>query len=61
MWNRWNVDWGSDMIELDVDCLLFFPVEGTGSNPEWGIRVLLPAAVFVCTWRFLVTHLVRSC
>ena len=24
------------MIELDVDCLLFFPVEGTGSNPEWG-------------------------
>ena len=24
------------MVELDVDCLLFFPVEGTGSNPEWG-------------------------
>ena len=24
------------MVELDVDCLLFFPVEGTGPNPEWG-------------------------
>ena len=24
------------MLELDVGCLLFFPVEGTGSNPEWG-------------------------
>ena len=36
MWDRWNVDCGSEMIELDVDCLLFFPVEGTGSNPEWG-------------------------
>ena len=23
--------------------------------------VFLPAAVFVCTWRFLVAHLVRSC
>ena len=32
----WNVDCGSDMVKLDVDCLLFFPVEGTGSNPEWG-------------------------
>ena len=37
MWYRWNVDRiERDMIELDVDCLLFFPVEGTGSNPEWG-------------------------
>ena len=34
---RWNVDRTErGMIELDVDCLLFFPVEGTGSNPEWG-------------------------
>ena len=49
------------MIELDVDCLLFFPVEGTGSKTErvdysevaccW-VRVDLP--VF-----FLVAALVR--
>ena len=33
------------MIELDVDCLLFFPVEGTGSNPEWG-----DYSVVACCW-----------
>ena len=58
MWYRWNVDRTErDMVELDVDCLLFFPVEGTGSNPEWGdysvvacCWVCMHLAVFGDTW-----------
>ena len=51
------MDCGSDMVELDVGCLLFFPVEGTGSNPEWGgysavacSWVCMDVAVFGDTW-----------
>ena len=33
------------MIELDVVCFLFFPVEGTGPNPEWG-----DYSVVACCW-----------
>ena len=56
-----HVDCGSDMIELDVDCLLFFPVEGTGSNPEWGDYSVV-ACCCVCM-RMVVfgDALVRSC
>ena len=47
IWYRWNVDRTErDMAELDVDCLLFLPVEGTaGSNPEWG-----EYSVVACCW-----------
>ena len=61
MWDRRNVDCGSEMIELDVDCLLFFPVEGTGSNPEWGDYSVV-ACCCVCMHMVVFGDaLVRSC